>query len=102
MKNALRKLLAELNARLPDVPFEVCFWDGQTESFGRNPPSFILAFKTRTAAKRILSRGSMGFGEAYVDGDIDVQGDFQQLVRIGIDPRFQDMRLPARTRVSIL
>jgi len=102
MKNALRKLLAELNVRLPDVPFEVCFWDGQTESFGRNPPSFILAFKTRTAAKRILSRGSMGFGEAYVDGDIDVQGDFQQLVRIGIDPRFQDMRLPARTRVSIL
>lgn len=102
MKKAIEKLLVQLSSRSPDIPFEVCFWDGQTERFGANPPAFILAFKTKAAAKRIFSRGSMGFSEEYVDGNIDVRGDFQQLVRMGIDPRFQDIKLPARTRASIL
>jgi len=101
MKKTLQSLLEALSAKLPDIPFEVRFWDGQPERYGNGTPAFSLAFNTTAAAKRIFSRGSMGFGEQYVDGNIDVEGDFQQLARIGIDPRFQDIKLSARTRAAV-
>ncbi len=101
MKKTLQNLLEALSARLPDIPFEVRFWDGQPERYGNGTPAFSLAFNTAAAAKQIFSRGSMGFGEQYVDGNIDVAGDFQQLVRIGIDPRFQGIKLSARTRAAV-
>ncbi len=41
-------------------------------------------------------------GKNYVAGNIDVQGDFQKLVRIGTDPRFQDIRLSPLTKASVL
>lgn len=101
MKKTLQSLLKALSAQLPDIPFEVRFWDGQVERYGKGAPVFTLTFNTAAAVKRVFSKGSMGFGEQYVHGNIDVEGDFQQLVRIGIDSRFQDMELSARTRAAV-
>jgi len=44
----------------------------------------------------------MGFREEYVAGSIDVEGDFQQLLRVGMDPRVQDMKLSSRTKAAVL
>ncbi|MBP1748001.1 MAG: Cyclopropane-fatty-acyl-phospholipid synthase [Deltaproteobacteria bacterium] len=101
MKKTLQDLLAALSEIFPDIPFDVSFWDGQTEHYGDGKPVFTLGFNNKTAAKRLLSRGSMGFGEEYAAGNIDVQGDFQKLVRIGIDPRFQNIKLSPLTKASV-
>jgi len=102
MKKTLQKLLWTLSGNLPDIPFEVRFWDGEAERFGSGVPSFILIFNKKEAANSIFNRGSMGFGEEYVAGNIDVEGDFQQLVRLGMDPRFQDIKFSLRTKAAVL
>jgi len=102
MKKILQKLLKELSGNIPEISFEVRFWDGMTEMYGNGVPVFILAFNTKAAAKHMLSRGPLGFGEEYVAGNIDVSGDLQQLIRLGIDPCFQDMKISLKTRAAVL
>jgi cyclopropane-fatty-acyl-phospholipid synthase len=102
MKSILQELLRTLSTNFPDIPFEVRFWDGVTESFGDGAPAFALTFNTKNAARNIFKRGSMGFREEYVAGNIDVAGDFKELMRLGMDPRVQQMELPFKTKAGIL
>ena len=102
MKKMVHKLLGELSDNLPEIPFKVKFWDGETKMYGSNIPAFTLTLKTKTAVKHIFRKGTLGFGEEYAAGNIDVDGDFQQLVRIGIDPAFQDLKLSLNTKIAIL
>jgi len=101
MKKTIQKLLKELSGNLPYIPFEVRFWDGEAETYGNGVPVFILTFNTKAAAKHIFSKGTLGFGEEYVAGNIDVDGNFQQLIRLGIDPSFQDIKLSLRTKAAV-
>ena len=102
MKRTLQELLRALSENLPDIPFEVRFWDGDTEAFGSGVPLFTVTFTTREAAKNLLSTGPLGFREDYVSGNINVEGDFQQLLRVCMDPRAQYVKLPLRTRAAVL
>ena len=102
MKKTLQELLRALSRNLPDISFEVRYWDGESERYGAGMPAFSLIIKTKEAAKSIFSKGTLGFGEAYVDGKIDVEGDFQELIRLGMDPRFQNAQLSLRTKAEVL
>ncbi|MCX5817487.1 MAG: cyclopropane-fatty-acyl-phospholipid synthase [Proteobacteria bacterium] len=101
MKKTLNELLGTLSNNLPNIPFEVCFWDGKKERYSNGIPVFTLTFNTKTAARHFFNKGELGFGEEYVAGNIDVDGDFQQFVRLGVDPRFQDIKLSLSTRMAI-
>ncbi len=102
MKKTLQALLGTLHSNVPDIPFEIRFWDGQTKRYGDAAPVFILTFNKKKAAKSIFSRGSMGFREEYVAGAIDIDGDVQQLLRLGMDLRSQGMKLSLGTKAAIL
>ncbi|OPY69083.1 MAG: Cyclopropane-fatty-acyl-phospholipid synthase [Syntrophorhabdaceae bacterium PtaU1.Bin034] len=102
MKKALQELLRTVSLRLPEVPFEVLFWDGDREAFGNGKPVFTLTFTTRKAARAILGRGATGFREEYVAGTIDVSGDLRQLLRAGMDPLVQNMKVSFKTKLLIL
>lgn len=102
MKKKLQALLARLSSHRPDIPFEVRFWDGDKRTYGDGPPAFVITVKSQGAAKRIFSRGSMGFREDYVAGNIDIQGALQELVRLGLDLRSQGVRLSLGTIGAIL
>ena len=102
MKKILQNVLKALSGNLPDIPFEVRFWDGETETYGNGVPLFTLRFRSMAAAKRVFSTGSMGFREEYVAGNIDIDGDLQQLVRLGMDLRSQGMKLSLGTKAAIL
>lgn len=81
-------------------PYRVIFHDGEIYDHqgqnqpdgpsayyrkGRMPdPAFVLHFKAPGALEDTLRRGSMGFGESYMDGDLDVEGDLQELQHLGI------------------
>jgi cyclopropane-fatty-acyl-phospholipid synthase len=102
MKETLQQLLRALSGNVPDIPFKVQFWDGDSSRFGTGESSFTLKFNTRQAASRLLSKGTLGFGEEYVAGNIAVEGDFKELMRLGTDPRFQDLKLSPRTKLAVL
>jgi cyclopropane-fatty-acyl-phospholipid synthase len=102
MKKAIKDLLNSFSKTAPGVPFEGRLWDGERLQFGSGVPVFVLTLKTELAAKRIFTGGALGFGEEYMDGNIEVEGEFKQLLRFGFDPAFRELRLSLWTKLGAL
>lgn len=57
------------------VPFAVITPDGAMQRFGQGAPSFVVTLKNRRALRAISSVDEGRIGDAYVQGDIDIEGD---------------------------
>ena len=57
------------------VPFAVTLPDGSFQRFGQGAPSFHVALKNGRALRAIASLDEGRFGDAYLNGDIDIEGD---------------------------
>jgi cyclopropane-fatty-acyl-phospholipid synthase len=65
-------LRREIEARLPERPFTVEFWDGTTlPSTSGNGPTFHVR-SPRAAAHVLRAPGQLGLGRAYVSGELEV------------------------------
>jgi cyclopropane-fatty-acyl-phospholipid synthase len=65
-------LRREIEARIPDRPFAVEFWDGtQLPSSDGDGPTFRIR-SPRAAAHVLRAPGQLGLGRAYVSGEIEV------------------------------
>lgn len=101
MKKSLKKLLKVLSDGAKGISFEVRFWDGETIRYGDDKPSFILILKTMKSAQRILTGGTLGFGEEYMSGNIEVEGDFKSLMRLGTQSKFENLKLSLPTKLGL-
>jgi cyclopropane-fatty-acyl-phospholipid synthase len=70
-------LLARFAGRFADcsVPFEVALPDGLIRRFGHGAPSFRVTLHNGRALRAIASLDEGRFGDAYLAGDIDLEGD---------------------------
>ena len=59
-----------------DESFCVKFWDGDEVKVGENEPLFKIILKKPIPKKDILKSTTLVFGEAYMNGDLEVEGDF--------------------------
>jgi len=100
MLKTLEQLFAKLSEHSPDVSFEVQFWDGKKKTYGTGRRQFLLTFATKRAAEHVIESGSLGFGEEYMSGDIQVEGDFRQLLRFGTDAAFLNLPLGLKTKLA--
>lgn len=57
------------------VPFEVTLPDGRLQRFGTGNPSFHVTLKNDRAMRAISSVDEGRIGDAYLAGDIDLEGD---------------------------
>lgn len=80
---SLQSVLCKAFAGLDSVNFKVTFWDGSVHQFGSGK-DFILHFKSKKALHKVLLDTSLGFGEGYMNGDIQVDGDLREVVRVGL------------------
>jgi cyclopropane-fatty-acyl-phospholipid synthase len=65
-------LRREIEARIPQRPFTVEFWDGtRLASSSDDGPTFYVR-SPRAAAHALRAPGQLGLGRAYVSGDIEV------------------------------
>lgn len=65
-------LRREIEARLPDRPFTVEFWDGTSvPSTSGDGPTFSIR-SPRAAAHALMAPGQLGLGRAYVSGELEV------------------------------
>lgn len=101
MRKTLEQLFEQLSDHTREVSFQVQFWDGVKRSFGSSEPQFILTFVTKRAAEHVIESGSLGFGEEYMAGDIQVEGDFKQLLRFGTDAAFLNLPLGLKAKLAI-
>ncbi len=65
-------LRREIEARLPDRPFTVTFWDGsKVAATAEGGPTFSVR-SPAAAAHALLAPGQLGLGRAYVSGALEV------------------------------
>jgi len=67
-----KPLRREIEARIPERPFSVEFWDGtRLPSTDGDGPTFFIR-SPRAAAHALRAPGQLGLGRAYVSGEIEV------------------------------
>ncbi len=59
--------------------FAVRFWDGSLKTYGEGSPTFTIIIKKESVLGEIARNLSLGFGEAYMRGDVDVEGSVPEL-----------------------
>ncbi|MEP6890120.1 MAG: hypothetical protein ABI955_05430, partial [Nitrospirota bacterium] len=101
MRKTFEQLFEALSTHARDVSFHVQFWDGVKKSYGDGEPQFILTMTTKQAAEHVLESGSLGFGEEYMAGGIQVEGDFTQLLRFGADNAFLNLPIGLKAKLAI-
>lgn len=99
MKDSAKRIAESMHHAVPDSSFEVRFWDDDRFKMGDKEPQFVLWFKTRQALGRTFGDGFLGFGESYMAKDIEVEGDFELLFRMGHLVNFGDKPLSLREKL---
>src|SRR5690349_3990690 len=75
-------------ASLVPEAFHVVFPDGARFESRPGPAAFTLRFRNRRAQMLPALFGHIGLLDAYFDGDLDIDGDFRALCRVGMSGRF--------------
>ena len=102
MKKTLLALLHALHQHVPETSFDVRFWDGELVRIGSGPPQFTLTIRTAAAARRIFRDGTLGVGEEYMKGNLEVDGDLRALLRFGFDPAFSKLKLSLVNKLKVI
>ena len=77
------KVLNEIFAQFDGPRFSIKLWDGSERQYGSGiSTTFILIIDDATTAERLLSQGALGFGEAYMDGKLRIEGDMETYLRL--------------------
>ncbi len=95
-KLSLKSFFCTALADRDDANFTVIFWDDTTHRFGTGK-DFTLHFKSKGALRKMLNDMPLGFGEGYMNGDIEVEGDLRQVIQIGLS----STKLQEKTRQSL-
>lgn len=100
----MKQLLIDALQRV-DYPhaFRFIFPDGEVLNKGQGEPRFIVHFKTRRALYDTMRRVGLGFGESYMQGEIDIQGEMQQVARVGFQlaDRYVEPSLFTKIRAAV-
>lgn len=73
-----KNIVKSIAEHLSDRPFDLEYWDGEIIKYGEGKPEFKLIIKNFPSKKELLSDPSVALGEAYMKGDIDIEGDLQK------------------------
>lgn len=101
MKKTIQQIADAMHAAVPEASFAVRFWDDDVYAIGQ-APAFTLWFKEKQAASRVIADGFMGFGESYMTGAIEVDGDMQLLFRLGFAVGYTDHKMSLGLKIRIL
>src|SRR4249920_2217264 len=85
----LASVLAELLG--PDLPIAIRAYDGSRLGPPEDEAPATIVVQSPNALRRIVTApGELGFGRAYVAGDLDVEGDIYEALRLGdVMPRLK-------------
>jgi cyclopropane-fatty-acyl-phospholipid synthase len=97
-----RKIFDRLFAQVEVPAFKVVYWTGDEVRYGSGQePAFVLHLKNREVCESIFLNPDLRFGEAYMGGAIDIEGDLRELVRLVFDNRFKDFEIGTLEKAKI-
>ncbi|HFD2050092.1 TPA: class I SAM-dependent methyltransferase [Clostridium perfringens] len=73
-----KSIVKSIAEHLSDRPFDLEYWDGEIIKYGEGDPEFKLIIKNFPSKKELLADPSVALGEAYMKGDIHIEGDLQK------------------------
>lgn len=71
-----------LLGRLNKGGVRVTYWDDETHTFGPSEPYFHLIIKKPIALRAMFKNMTLGFGESYSDGSVEIEGPLTGVIRI--------------------
>lgn len=72
------RVIDEIFGQLKGPRFSVKLWDGREYVYGEGTAkTFTLIFEDQNTVKQLLSGGALGFGEAYMHGELKIEGDLE-------------------------
>ncbi len=74
--------LNKLFGRVEGGSFDVKYWDGSIEHFGEGESEFTIILNKPFPEKEIINDPVLFFGEAYMGGDIDYEGDLHAILEV--------------------
>ena len=77
LKSIIENLLSEST-----LPIELVYWDGDSKKFGKGEAKHRITFHTPGSLRRLIFGMSVGFGEGYTNGDIEIEGDLQEILAL--------------------
>lgn len=95
------RLLERIFARLP-TPLVFRLWDGTTARVGApGECRFTVTFRSPRVFRRIIRRPTpLRFGEAYIGGEVDIDGDMFAAMAAAED--VEKLRVPLGTKLAVL
>ena len=94
--DVLRQVFSTVQA---DFAFRL--WDGTVVPFGAMPPAFtVVLHAPGTFFKLMRDPTPLAFGEAYVGGAIDIEGDLFATMHVA--NALENLRLPLAQRLRLL
>lgn len=66
--------------RLKSTSFQITYWNNETKSYGQGESRLSIVFHDKINLTRLFKHPVLAFCEAYMDGIIDVNGDFEDLL----------------------
>jgi len=57
----------------------VRFWDGSEQHYGQGAAKFTLIIRSENTIQKIIGGGTLAFGEEYMEGNLNVEGDLQAM-----------------------
>jgi len=81
---ALRDRLFEfLRRRLEGVPLRIVLWDGERIEFS-DAPLITVTLHARRLGRLLLTGNMAGLGAAYVSGELSVEGEVEDILKVGV------------------
>ena len=81
-------------AGLQSISFQVTYWDGSIEQYGPEDPKFELVFHGNIPFSRFIMHPALAFGEAYMNGSIDIIGPLEEVIKAAYKHRKVFWRKP--------
>ncbi|TAK89121.1 class I SAM-dependent methyltransferase [Patescibacteria group bacterium] len=90
-----KQLLHTILSRIKVHALTIRYWDGTTVTYGAGRAKVTLTIASPKVIRALAKNLSLGFGEAYMSGDIKLKGRFQDLIQVLCDNQklFSKMRL---------
>lgn len=77
------RAMDEIFSQSDGPKFGVKLWDGKEYSYGKKEPNmFTIIIKDSATAKRLLAQGALGFGESYMEGNLQIDGDLEAYIKL--------------------
>ena len=94
--DVLRQVFGTVHA---DFAFRL--WDGTLVTLGAGPPAFTVVIHAPTTFLSLMRDPTpLAFGEAYVEGAVDIEGDLFTAMHVA--SALEDLRLPLAQRLRLL